>query len=98
VDTRGQLSDGAPLRDMLDLKRYLVELIDVFSRCLTEKLMVYAAVRDPSFGDRKTIEDIVESTKRRGNDFQDLIVELVLSESFLVKRDLFVLKRSSRIQ
>jgi len=85
VDTRGQLSDGTPLRDVLDLKRYLVEHIDVFSRCLTEKLMVYATGRDPSFGDRKTIEDIVESAKRRGNGFQDLIVELVLSESFLVK-------------
>ena len=85
VDTRGQLSDGTPLRDVLDLKCYLVEHIGVFSRCLTEKLMVYATGRDPSFGDRKTIKDIVESAKRRGNGFQDLIVELVLSESFLVK-------------
>ena len=85
VDTRGQLPDGTPLEDVVDLKRYLVDNIDVFSRCLTEKLMVYATGREPSFGDRKKIDEIVESAKQRGNGFQDLIVELVLSKSFLVK-------------
>jgi len=85
VDANGQLVDGKRLNDVTDLKRYLVENIDVFSHCLTEKLMVYATGREPSYGDRKEIDRIVARAKERGNGFQDLIVELVLSESFLTK-------------
>ena len=85
VDAKGQLVDGTGLNDVTDLKRYLVDNIDIFSHCLAEKLMVYATGREPSFGDRKELDRIVARAKERGNGFQDLIVELVLSESFLTK-------------
>lgn len=85
VDAVGQLPDGTQLNDVTDLKRYLVKNIDVFSRCLTEKLLVYATGREASYGDRKEIQGIVARAKERGNGFQDLIVELVLSESFNTK-------------
>ena len=85
VDAKGQLVDGTGLNDVTDLKRYLVDNIDIFSHCLAEKLMVYATGREPSYGDRKEIDRIVARAKERGNGFQDLIVELVLSESFLTK-------------
>ena len=41
--------------------------------------------RTPTFGDRKEIERVVSEVKSDGNGFQDLIVELVLSESFRTK-------------
>lgn len=85
VDAEGRLPDGTPLNDVTDLKRYLVNHIDAFSRCLTEKLMIYATGREPGYGDRKEIDGIVARAKERGNGFEDLIVELVLSESFLTK-------------
>lgn len=85
VDATGRLPDGTELNDVTDLKRYLVNHIDVFSRCLTEKLLVYATGREPGYGDRKEIHRIVNRTKEQGNGFQDLIVELVLSESFRTK-------------
>ena len=85
VDATGQLADGTQLENVTDLKRYLVENIDVFSKCLTEKLMIYATGRELSYGDRKEIEAIVARTKAQGNGFADLIVELVLSDSFLTK-------------
>ncbi len=85
VDAVGQLPDGTPIDDVQDLKRYLVENIDIFSLCLTEKLMVYATGRPPSFGDRKVIDHIVAQAKNGGNGFQDLIVALVVSDSFRAK-------------
>ena len=85
VDAVGQLPDGTRLEDVRDLKRYLVENIDIFSHCLTEKLMVYATGRTPSYGDRKVIDNIVAQAKDRGNGFQDLVVALVVSNVFRAK-------------
>ena len=85
VDAVGQLPDGTRLEDVRDLKRYLVENIDIFSHCLTEKLMVYATGRTPSYGDRKVIDNIVAQAKDRGNGFQDLVVALVVSDVFRAK-------------
>lgn len=85
VDSASVLPDGTQLNDIADLKRYLIENPDIFSRCLTEKLLVYATGRPMNFGDQKVIEEIVGSVKKQGNGFQDLIVEIVLSESFGTK-------------
>ncbi|MEM6915239.1 MAG: DUF1592 domain-containing protein, partial [Verrucomicrobiota bacterium] len=85
VDAAGTLKDGTPLGDVTDLKRYLVENIDMFGNCLSKKLLVYATGRDLSFGDKKEVERIVREVREGGNGFQDLIVALILSESFATK-------------
>ena len=56
-----------------------------FGTCLAEKLLVYATGRDLGFGDRREVERIVKKVRQEGNGFQDLIVALVLSESFRTK-------------
>jgi hypothetical protein len=85
VDAAGTLEDGTELSDVTDLKRYLVENIDIFGHCLAEKLLVYATGRNLGFGDRKEVERVVKEVRERGNGFQDLIIALVLSESFRMK-------------
>ena len=85
VETASVLPDGTKLDDITDLKRFLVKNPDIFARCLTEKLLVYATGRPMNFGDKKIIKSIVDNVKKRGNGFQDLIVEIVLSESFGTK-------------
>ncbi len=85
VDSQGKLADGTPLNGVVDLKRYLVKNIDAFSACLTRKLLTYATGRSPTFGDRKEVQRIVRDVKAKGNGFQDLIVAIVLSESFRMK-------------
>ena len=85
VDTVGVLPDGTRLNDVTDLKRYLKTNIDIFSRCLTRKLLVYATGRSMNFGDERVIDRIVGQVKREGNGFRDLIVAVVLSEAFAVK-------------
>ena len=85
VDALGTLHDGTKLRDVTDLKRYLVENIDVFGNCLAKKLLIYATGRDLGFGDRQEVESIVKAVREEGNGFQDLIVALVLGEAFRSK-------------
>ncbi len=82
VDALGMLPDGTRFEDVRDLKRYLVENVDLFSRCLTEKLLVYATGRGLGFGDRRVVEGIVSEVRELGNGFQDLLVVLVQSEAF----------------
>jgi hypothetical protein len=81
----GTMLDGTELRDVTDLKSYLVKNIDIFGNCLAEKLLVYATGRDLGFTERKEVEKVVKNVRQSGNGFQDLIVALVLSESFQTK-------------
>jgi hypothetical protein len=83
VDAKGRMPDGTELRDVTDLKRYVIERIDLFSRCLTEKLMIYGTGRRLGFGDRRVVDEVVEKAKGKG--LRDLIVAIVDSESFRVK-------------
>lgn len=85
VDATSRMPDGTELKDAADLKRYLVENIDIFSRCLTGKLLTYATGRPTSFGDRKVIDQIIRDVRTEGNGFADLIVAVVQSESFRTK-------------
>jgi hypothetical protein len=85
IDAKGRMPDGIELRDVTDLKRYVIERIDLFSRCLTEKLMVYGTGRRLGFGDRRVVDEVVEKAKGKGKGLRDLIVAIVDSESFRVK-------------
>lgn len=85
VDAKGALLDGTQLHDVTDLKRYLQEHIDLFARCLTEKLLVYATGRPMSFGDRRVIDEIVADRNQDRNGLRDLVEAIVQSEAFRVK-------------
>ena len=85
IDSVGVLPDGTQLRDVTDLKRYLTENIDIFSRCVTSKLLVYATGRPMNFGDGRVIDQIVSDVKSDGNGFRDLVVAIVQSDAFAVK-------------
>lgn len=82
IDAAAVMADGTKLEHVTDLKRYVLEHIDMFSDCLTRKLMVYAAGRPLGFADRAVAKRIVASTKARGNGFRDLIIGIVQSDSF----------------
>lgn len=85
IDATGQLPDGTRLESVIDLKRYLVENMDLFTTCLTEKLLVFATGRPLSFGDRRVVEQIVHQLDPDQHGLRDLIVALVKSESFRTK-------------
>lgn len=85
VDAHGELPDGTKIEDITQLKQYLVEHIDQFSTCLAGKLLVYGTGRELNYADRKVVKQLAADVQQRGNGFRDLIVAVVLSESFRTK-------------
>jgi hypothetical protein len=85
IDASVTLPDGTTVDDVIGLKRWMLTNIDLFSRCLAVKLTIYATGREPSYIEAKEIEDIVKSNRENEQGFQDLFVDLILSETFRSK-------------
>ena len=83
IDASAKLPDGTLLKDVVDLKIYLLAHMDQFTECLVEKLIVYGTGRSLSFGDRRISRELALRAAKPEAGFQDLIIALVLSESFL---------------
>jgi len=82
INAGTRLPDGTELRDVVDLKHWLVENIDQFSTCLAEKLMTYATGRVPNYSERKELAAIVKQNRENGNGFRDLLLALIDSQTF----------------
>ena len=85
IQSSGTLPDGTEIHDVTDFKAWLVDNIDLFSQCLSEKLLTYATGRVPNYVEKKEIETIVLENHKNGNGFQDLLLALVTSETFRTK-------------
>ena len=85
IDTSATMPDGTVLNDVTDLKAYLLANMTLFTHCLVEKLFIYSTGRALSFGDRRVTRELVQETFDHKLGFQDLIVAVVLSESFLTR-------------
>jgi len=82
IDTSAVMPDGTVLNDVRDLKAYLLANMELFTTCLTEKLLVFITGRGLSFGDHRVVKELVREATNSNMGFQDLIVSIVLSESF----------------
>ena len=82
IDPTGVLPDGTKIKDVTELKKWLVENIDSFGLCLSEKLMTYATGRIPNYAERKELESIVSLNIDREKGFQDLLLDLIQSKTF----------------
>ncbi len=85
IDASGTLPDGTRIEDAVALKQWIVENIDLFSACISEKLLTYATGRVPNYVERKEIAQIVEANHEKGNGFRDLMLALIQSETFRTK-------------
>ena len=85
IDANGELPSGEYLKDVTDLKRHVLKNIGQFSKCLTEKLLVYATGRPLNFADRRVVEKLVGAEKNTELRFRDLIVAIVNCDSFQAK-------------
>ena len=71
-----------PLKDEKGLKKILLERKGQFAKALSEKLMIYATGRKMTFKDHAAIEAIVHNTEGDGYLLQDLVIEVIMSETF----------------
>lgn len=85
VDAAGVLPDGTAVAGPTEFKAWLVANIDRFSRCVAEKLLSYATGRQLNYAERREVADIVATNRQAGNGFRDLVMALVVSETFRAK-------------
>jgi hypothetical protein len=59
---------------------------DPFAHCLSEKLLTYALGRGLERTDRCYVEDIAANLARNGHKFSGLVLDIVKSEPFQMRR------------
>lgn len=83
IDSSGILPDGtefsgaSELRDVLASKQK-----ELFVRCLSEKMLIYALGRGTEYYDKCAIDQIVSEVQDRGNLFAYLILAIIESDPF----------------
>jgi mono/diheme cytochrome c family protein len=85
VEADYQLPDGRDIRNIDDLKKFLLEDKDQLARALTEKLLIYGTGRGPRFSDRAAVKEIVARLRAKDYGLRSLIHEIVQSPTFLNK-------------
>ena len=82
IDSSVQLSEGTILKGPTGIKEYILARPDQFTRCLTEKLLVYALGRRLSFTDRADIDRVVKQLPKHNYSLRQLIHFIVASRAF----------------
>jgi len=86
INAAGNLPDGAFFDGPADLKKVLLERKRDFVRCLSEKLLTYGLGRGIEYHDDCALEGIVNATEADGYRFSRLVLEVVRSVPFRMKR------------
>lgn len=86
IDASGKLpGSGATFKNPSEMTTALAEDSRV-SRCVAEHLYTYALGRGPGATDAVYLDDIADKTKSNGNRMKELIVQIVVSEPFRMRR------------
>lgn len=86
IDASGQLADGSKIDGIVGLRQALLKHPDYFVGTLTEKLMTYALGRPLEYYDMPVVRGIVQSSAKNDYRFSSLIMGIVNSEPFEMKR------------
>lgn len=86
VDPTGVLPNGSKFSGPNELKEVLKSKKDLFTRCLTEKMLTYALGRGLEEYDECTVDKIVKQVAAQNYKFSSLMIAIVQSEPFLQKR------------
>ena len=85
VDATGVMPDGTKLKDITDLKKYLVEHPLYLTSCLAEQVLVYATGRPMNYREKKIIKELAANNIKNGNGFKDLLMDIVASDLFILR-------------
>ena len=86
IETAGVLPDGKAFQGPAELKSILMEKRQQITRCLTEKLMIYALGRGLEYYDRRPVMQIQDVLARNDYKFSALVTEIVKSDPFRMRR------------
>ncbi len=83
IDPRGTFPDGTVFNGVDDLRRLLAsERRDQFTRCLAEKMLIYAIGRGTEYYDKCAIDKILDDVKKQNYRFAYLIAAIIESDPF----------------
>ena len=85
VDATGEFPDGSTFDGAAEMTAILAPKEDL-KHCIAEHMMVYALGRGIEDYDEPHLNHLVEAYIERGSGFQDLIVSIVQSPSFKMRR------------
>jgi hypothetical protein len=86
IDPSGVLPNGQKFNGPAELKKILLEKKDLFSRCLTEKMLTYAIGRGLDYYDKSAVDRIVAALAKNDYRFSTLVVEICKSDPFVLRR------------
>ncbi len=86
VDASGKLGTGRKLNGVADLRALLRDRKDAFTRCLSEKLLIYALGRGLDYYDEPTLDRLQSALARDNYKFSTLLTEIVKSDPFRLRR------------
>ena len=86
INAAGTLPDGTFFDGPVDLKKVLLERKRDFVWCLSEKFLTYALGRGIEYFDDCALEDIVKAVEADDYRFSRLVIEVVRSVPFRMKR------------
>ncbi len=86
VDATASLGAGLKLRGVVDLRMLLRARKNAFTRCLSEKLLIYALGRGLDYYDEPTLDRIQSALARDDYKFSTLLLEIVKSDPFRLRR------------
>ncbi|MEP7242803.1 MAG: DUF1592 domain-containing protein [Gammaproteobacteria bacterium] len=86
IDSSGELPDGTKINGPDDLRKALMSNPDQFVQTLTEKLMTYALGRTVEYHDMPTVRAITRATANDGYKFSSLVMHIVNSEPFQMRK------------
>ena len=88
IDALGQLADGSKVDGPATLRQALTSRPEQFVGTMTEKLLTYALGRGLEHRDMPVVRGIVEDSARDGYLFSSLIMSIVKSQPFQMKKAL----------
>ena len=86
IDPSGKLSDGRTFSGPGELKQLLRKDSEKFVRNLSTKLLTYGLGRGLDYYDGPAVDKITESTLKSGNRFSSVVLGVVLSDPFRLRR------------
>ena len=87
IDTSGVLDTGESFRGVNDLQSIITsEKLDLYVENLVRKMMVYAMGRGLEFYDERVVGHIVKRLRAKGYQHDELVVSIVQSLPFDMKR------------
>jgi hypothetical protein len=86
IDPSGTLPDGVSFKGPAELKAVLKGKKELFSRCLTEKMLTYALGRGVESYDRPAVDKITAALARDDYRFSTLLLEIARSDPFRLRR------------